>query len=253
MTIVLVSPADDCRLIAFGPHRMRLTLSDVVPSGPKLTWIWTVPRAARSATWRLLARCGSSQIGAMLTVHGRRHRTALSLAGQIRVLQYSDAYSNPAQPEVNLLAQSWWASSSASILASFHSGSSAGQCTDYVAARRPDIVARVDIWAYTQFLLTQSGGLNVGWAAKDWTANAQRAGIPTGTVPRPGAVIVFQPGAYGAFSDGHVAIVGKVAKDGSFTISAMHAPAVGHVTTRHFTAKAARAMSVNPGVSFIYN
>jgi surface antigen len=76
--------------------------------------------------------------------------------------------------------------------------------------------------------------------------------MATGKTPRPGAILVFQSGAYGATSLGHVAYVNSVARDGSFTITEMHAPVRGRVTSRHFGATTARAMAANPGIAFIY-
>jgi surface antigen len=138
------------------------------------------------------------------------------------------------------------------ILSAFHKGKAAGQCTDYAAAQRPDVIAGVDIWAYIRQLLSHTGSLAVDWTAKDWAVNAQHAGLSTGNRPETGAVVVFQPGAYGAVSDGHVAVVSAVASDGSFTVGEMHAPAIGRVSTRRFSARTARAMALNPGVTFIY-
>jgi surface antigen len=152
-------------------------------------------------------------------------------------------------------AELFWKVRGISILAGFHSGASAGQCTDLVAERRPDIIARVDVWAYAHRLLSSTREpivLVVNWAGKAWAANASEAGIPVGSKPQPGAVIVFQPGAYGASADGHVAIVDSVQPSGGFTISEMHAPNLGVVTTRQFDAGTARRMSRSRGVSFIY-
>lgn len=252
MTIDLVAPARTCQLVAFAPDGTPVTLSQVKPTGMKVRWVWQVPSQARTAIWRLVASCGVSRIGAVLTVQGRSNGGALSLARGVSVLQDDGSSSGSPQVQVARAAQTWWSSDSSSILSGFHSGPSAGQCTDYVAARRPDVIERVDIWAYSTYLLGHSGSLNLDWAAKNWTANAQRAGLPIGTVARPGAVVVFQPGAYGATSLGHVAYVSAVGRDGSFTVSEMHAPAVGRVTSRHFNAGTARAMSTDPRITFIY-
>ena len=63
---------------------------------------------------------------------------------------------------------------------------------------------------------------------------------------------MFQPGAYGALPpDGHVAVVDVVNGDGSFTISEMHAPMIGRITTRTFDAQSARAMAADPGVTLV--
>ena len=108
------------------------------------------------------------------------------------------------------------------------------------------------MWAYARQLEPLAGRLGVDWVAKDWAANAQEAGLSTGNRPEAGAVVVFQPGAYGALSAGHVALVSAVAGDGSFTVSGMHAPALGQVSTRRFSARTARAMALDPRVTFIY-
>ncbi len=149
----------------------------------------------------------------------------------------------------------FWASSGAGILARFHAGASAGQCTDYAAARRPDIVARVDQSVFASRRLLDPLAfiyVTVDWNAKAWTADATSAGIPTGSTPAPGAVMVLQPGAHGAGTVGHVAVVDSVARSGAFTVSQMHAPRVGVVTTQRFGAKAARAIRRDPRVRFIY-
>jgi LysM repeat protein len=100
-----------------------------------------------------------------------------------------------------------------------------GQCTWWAANQRPDIGSRV-----------------VGNAAA-WAYSARAAGLATGTVPRVGAIVVYQPGAQGAGWVGHVAYVTSVSGS-SFTISEMNFNAWGRVDTRNSWA--------GPGVSFIY-
>jgi surface antigen len=252
MTIALAGTASECRLIAAAPGGAPQTISEVRPTGSKVTWIWQVPGGARSATWRLLATCGSSQVSAMLTVHGHGHGGALALVRGVRVFQYASATSRLDASSAKAAARIWWSTNSASILAGFHTGSSAGECTSYVAARRPDIIERVDMLAYSRYLAVGSGGLKVNWDAMYWAQNARHAGLTVGKTPRVGAVLVLQAGAYGATSLGHVAYVNAVARDGSFTITEMHAPLLGHLTSRRFDAKTARAMATNAGISFIY-
>jgi surface antigen len=255
VTMSLAAPAAQCQLVASAGGRTQ-SLSTIQPTAMHIAWVWQIPARARSATWHVSATCGSSQIGVLLTVRGRqRHRTKLSLASQLHVFQFGGNFPDPQQLQLDLvplLARTWWLLMSHSILAGFHTGQSAGQCTDYVAGRRPDVIAAVDLWAYTRELHAHTGSLGVDWAAKDWATNAQQAGLSTGNRPQTGAVMVFQPGSYGALSSGHVAVVNAVASDGSFTISEMHAPAIGQVTTRSFSAKAARAMASDPGVTFVY-
>jgi len=102
-----------------------------------------------------------------------------------------------------------------------------GQCTYWAAQERPDIGSRV-----------------IGNAAS-WIYSARAAGLATGSVPRVGAVVVYQPGAQGAAWTGHVAYVTSVAGDGvHFTISEMNFPYWGRVTSR--------ASWAGGGVGFIY-
>jgi CHAP domain/Galactose oxidase, central domain/Kelch motif len=72
-----------------------------------------------------------------------------------------------------------------------------GQCTWYVAKRRPDL----------PYFPGTSGD------AKNWTLSAQKRKIPTGVEPRVGAVAVFAPGQYSAGFYGHVAYVTEVYGD----------------------------------------
>jgi hypothetical protein len=255
VSMALAAPADECQLLAQTGAKAPVAISSVRPTAMHIAWVWQVPGRARSATWRLSAICGNSQIGVVMMVHGPRHRSVLALVHQIRVLQFGGTFPTPQALQLTLVpvvARTWWTLTSHTILSAFHTGRSAGQCTDYVAGIRPDVIMRVDVWAYVRHLLLSRGALNVNWLAKDWAVEAEQAGLPTGNVPQPGAVMVFQPGAYGAYSDGHVAIVDEVNGDGSFTISAMHAPVVGQVSSRTFSARTARAMVPDPRVRFIY-
>lgn len=252
MTIAFPGAASECQLTASTAGRPAVTLSRIRPTGSRVTWLWRVPARAQNATWQLLATCGASQLDGAVHIQGRAHGGTLSLARGVSVLQYARAAVHPDASSVVRAAHSWWASNSSSILTGFHTGRSTGECTAYIAARRPDIIERVDIWAYSRFLLAGHGALNVNWDAKYWARNARRAGMATGKTPRVGAVLVFQAGAYGATALGHVAYVTSVSPSGAFTISEMHAPVRGRVTTRHFGAATARAMAADPGIDFIY-
>ena len=88
------------------------------------------------------------------------------------------------------------------------------------------------------------GGRVTGNAAS-WLYSARAAGLPTGSVPRVGAVVVYQPGVQGADWPGHVAYVTSVAGDGvHFTVSQMNFPIWGAVTYR--------GSWTGRGVGFIY-
>jgi surface antigen len=261
LEVVLGSPANVCRLVGVSPDNKLQNVAAVAPTNQHVQWRWRVPAGARGASWLLQVICDSRSTSLRLVIQGKRRGTT-TLAQNVHVFQFGPAMSvagvapargadlTPAQAD----ARRWWARNGGSVLATFHAGASAGQCTDYVAARRPDIVARGDMFAYTQYLAgPRDALLAIDWLARDWPLNARRAGLTTGKVPQPGAVMVFQPGSYGASSPaGHVGVVDVVSGDGSFSISEMHAPVLGVTSLRNFDAQAARAIATGTGVTFIY-
>ena len=102
-----------------------------------------------------------------------------------------------------------------------------GQCTWWAAHVRPDI------------------GAHVWGNAAMWAFAARQAGLPTGTTPRLGAIVVYQPGVQGAWGTGHVAHVIGVSPNGvHFTVDEMNYPWPGVVTRR--------VSHTGWGVSFIY-
>lgn len=58
--------------------------------------------------------------------------------------------------------------------------------------------------------------------ARDWLANARARGLPTGSTPRVGATVVYQPGVQGASGLGHVAHVVSVLSNGRFVVEEMN-------------------------------
>jgi surface antigen len=64
--------------------------------------------------------------------------------------------------------------------------------------------------------------LNALGNARDWLANAQRRGLPTGSTPRVGATVVYQPGVQGASGLGHVAHVVALLSGGRFVVEEMN-------------------------------
>ena len=95
-----------------------------------------------------------------------------------------------------------------------------GQCTWYVASRRP---------------IPWNGN------AGDWFSEAQSLGWPTGLTPQPGAIMVTWESWYG-----HVAYVERVNPDGSWVVSEMNYAGWGEVDQR----------TIKPGslplIGFIY-
>ena len=95
--------------------------------------------------------------------------------------------------------------------------------------RRQALIARIA--TEKPDLLVVNGDLVLsGGNAGDWLANAARGGVVTADAPSVGAVVVYRAG--GAYSElGHVAIVTAVSPD-TYTVSEMHAPTLGVVSTR---------------------
>ena len=106
-------------------------------------------------------------------------------------------------------------------------------CTCYAHERRPDLTT-----------------ITTG-DAKYWIGEAEAAGYPTGTEPRVGAIVVFQPGVQGADpTKGHVAYVESVHSPTSFHISEK-----GWYDPPRWNDRCAvhgRDASTGDGVAFIY-
>jgi surface antigen len=100
------------------------------------------------------------------------------------------------------------------------------------------------VCTYGAYLLAHDnvGGLGM---ARDWYADAVRRGLPTGTVPRVGATVTFQPFVQGASALGHVGHVVRIGANGAFLMEAM-ADVAG------FGRFGFRWVHTGPGVHFIY-
>jgi hypothetical protein len=123
-----------------------------------------------------------------------------------------------------------------------------GQCIQWAADKRPDIVRRAMEAIVAHEIAFHEAEYLGDWSARYWTAYARFAGIPTGRVPRRGAIAVFQPGVLGAAPHGHVAYVEKVTTTGWAYISQMHAPFLGRVSYQWLTPSQAR----KAGLTYIY-
>jgi surface antigen len=177
----------------------------------------------------------------------RRLARRLSLLGSVAALAAAaapsgaQAYALQWEPS----ASQFWATNGSAILSVFQNG----ECTQWAANKRPDVVQSI-ITGFVASELAQ-GSTNETMPDMDaryWTADAQLVGLATGHKPRRGALMVFQPGVLGAGSAGHIAYVQRVNRNGSFRISEMHAPVLYQVSYQAFPAAAARLS----GVSFIY-
>jgi surface antigen len=151
-----------------------------------------------------------------------------------------------ASPSAGVAAAAWWASDGQNVLRGFHNG----QCTDWAARKRPDVLQRVFTYAYAVSVRVHHRVIVNNWAAGMWTAHARWAHIPTGHTPARGALMVFQRGDYAGVvvPQSHIAYVENINGDGSIRVSQMHAPRVGQVTRHTFPAYVGEM----PGISFIY-
>jgi surface antigen len=123
-----------------------------------------------------------------------------------------------------------------------------GQCTYHAYEERPDVydfaVAHGVPRGGAATATTYGGIPDYWWNAWRWLSNAQRVGIPTGTTPVHGALVVF-PRGYGGSAVGHIAYVESVNPDGSYVVSERNWNYNSNVTLR-------RVQPSYPGVGFIY-
>jgi surface antigen len=137
----------------------------------------------------------------------------------------------------------FWTVNGSALLSLFQNG----QCTQWAADKRPDVIRGIVVSTVSNDLLQGLGEVIPNFDARYWPTLADHAGLPTGQRPKPGALMVFQPGVLGAGSAGHIAYVQSVHKR-TFTISEMHAPLLFHVTYDTLRKSEAR----QAGVRFIY-
>jgi surface antigen len=228
-----------------------------------------VARRAHAGTWLLSIACApyASQ-RVVLTVTGAARAQAPSgrlVAGPIRIAVVKPPPSarpprTPPVPtpaaapavaapmsEADALAraQADWVTYGPGYIAVFRNG----QCTDWAAQKRPDIVERatVRLWADHYMGLPDPG---VSWNGGFWDDMARAARMPVGTIPKAGAIVTFDPGTMGAGPvTGHVAYVESVDDHaGTFTVSEMNAP-VPWVVSHRTIAKSAIAQG---GITFVY-
>jgi hypothetical protein len=109
-----------------------------------------------------------------------------------------------------------------------------GQCTELVAHKRPDIIARSVKVTIAKWKM--GGGLGhvpaLNWNATTWDANAAASGMDVGATPRAGAVMVYHYSPGFPVPSGHVAYVDAVHPDGSLSITEEHSPVLGQVRQR---------------------
>lgn len=152
---------------------------------------------------------------------GAVRQPTLSFASEVRPFT---------RQEVQAQAALSWAQDGAAILAGFRG---TGQCTDWAAQKRPDVIERVTEANYVDEHFG-TPAVELG-NALTWANAAAAAGMTVSSTPVAGALVVWQPGVEGANAGtGHVGYVESVSPDGStFSTSEMNVGApfqMGHRT-----------------------
>ncbi|EQA7703431.1 lytic transglycosylase domain-containing protein [Staphylococcus aureus] len=108
-----------------------------------------------------------------------------------------------------------------------------GQCTWYAYERRKELNLPVE----TSF---GNGG--------DWGSNAKAQGYKVNHEPKAGALASFPHGTFGSPAEyGHIAVIEKVKKDGSFIVSESNVKGLGVISYREFKAKDAETLNIIHG------
>jgi surface antigen len=204
---------------------------------PHVRWQWRVAPDASPGRWDVAIACARSRQGVSsaragrvvggLSVTGGYGRGRLVAAHSLR------ATFLPAAPVGRA------SSSSAGLAAS--NPFDFGQCTYHAYEKRADVYDIAVAHGVSRGRTAHGGWW---WDAWHWLGNARTAGIPTGSTPRSGALVVF-PRGYGGSSIGHVAYVMRVNRDGSYVISERNWNHNHNVTTRSIRPG-------YPGVGFVY-
>jgi hypothetical protein len=197
-----------------GARRMELPAL-ITGAGGEGQWSWQIAPGVPAGTWHVAVQCTRSRSAvqhdrlkfAASAGGGRGRHRRLYVAGTLQ------------QHAVGVQLAGGNGAGGGSLYPH-------GQCTWYVATRRPDL----------PYFPGRSGD------ALRWIVSARRAHLRTGEIPVAGAVAVFQPLQYGAGKYGHVAYVEAV--DGSnMTVS--------EANYRHRPAGSRRAIAWR-GLQFIY-
>jgi surface antigen len=150
-------------------------------------WSWRIAPGVSAGRWRIVVYCSRSP---KTDQRAAQHFVASGGGGRVRVRPRSLAVGKVHHETINLRLPGGAGGGDDNLYPR-------GQCTWYVARRRPDL----------PHFPGKSGD------ALRWLSSARRAGLATGSIPRARAVAVFQPNQYGAGRYGHVAYVEAV--DGS--------------------------------------
>ena len=238
-----------CRLSFAGPTGRHAGPYVVRASAQHVQWRWRVPTNATTGAWTASAACaassrklrsgGSAALVEHLSVIGRRGGSnSIVAVGSLRTaVTHSQPGGRAAAGGGNVVG-----------LGGAGNPFPYGQCTYHAYEERSDVyefaVAHGVPRGGTASATTYGGIPDYWWNAWRWLSNAQHVGIPTGTTPVHGALVVF-PRGYGGSAVGHIAYVESVNADGSYVVSERNWNYNSNVTLRHVQASL-------PGVAFIY-
>jgi surface antigen len=114
--------------------------------------------------------------------------------------------------EAAALAHERWMKEGAAILGDFNGS---GQCTEWAAQKRPDVIQRVFEADWAAQLQGVAEPAHLG-DADTWATAAAAVGFQVSELPVAGALVVWQPNVEGAGEEtGHVGYVESVSPDGS--------------------------------------
>jgi surface antigen len=244
---------------SLGVGRARIkTRSHVASRLPIVEWRWTVGRGAKAGPWRTRVTCAKSiaslkrgrgeETGLKIRVRpGRRaRRGSRSLIAPRSLRVEARRYVNAGVPRV---AQG----EATEGLGGAGNRFSPCECVWLAYERRSDIY-HAAVAAGVPAGGVATSGDDYWWNAWRWAENARRAGIPVGTVPAAGSIIVFPKSReYGSY--GHVGYVTGVNRDGSFNTEERGIPDTwpfrggcqpGRSRTKQFIRRSI------PGTQFIY-
>lgn len=239
----VVVDARDNRFCALALSQGRRVSRAVVRvSQPHVRWRWRVAHDASPGRWEVAIACAGSRravssagagraVGG-LSVAGGHGRGRLVAPHSLRI-SFSPAAPADRAPAPSAYGEARPAAASNPF--------DFGQCTYHAYETRADVY-EIAVARGVARGRTPSGGW--WWDAWRWLANARTAGIPTGGVPRPGALVVF-PRGYGGSSIGHVAYVLRVNRNRSYVISERNWNHHQDVTTRLI-------VPGHAGIGFIY-
>jgi surface antigen len=244
---------------ALGAHACRLSFSGPAGrhAGPfvvhvparHVQWHWRVPANATRGAWAASATCAASSrvlrsghsarlVENLSVVGGRAGASSIVAIGSLRSAVSRSQPSGRVTPGGGNVVGVGGASNPFPY----------GQCTYHAYETRPDV------YDYAVAHGVPRGGAATGtryggipdywWNAWRWLSNAQRVGIPTGTTPVHGALVVFPRGYYRS-AVGHIAYVESVSADGSYLVSERNWNYRSSVNIR-------RIPPSYPGVGFIY-